>query len=252
MKWYSAVALHSEYLKAMAKYTEPYGVMPASIYKDDEYLKAPESGREVFQKQVLNGIPLGAGHYLSLFAVLLSNRGHFGTILPQAQALANAAHLRGDLESEQVSQRQLAWIVGRNPFSQSTMYGEGYDFAPLDTPSSGDMVGGIPVGLQTRGNADVPYWPVQNTWTYKEIWVHPVGRWIWLMRDIAGPAIVEGRADSAVEFREAEFGQRIDVKPDLATGRFRARLPEGKYVVRAGGEEQKRVFLPGATYSLDL
>src|ERR1039458_9529366 len=27
MKWYSAVVLHSEYLKAMAKYTEPYGVL---------------------------------------------------------------------------------------------------------------------------------------------------------------------------------------------------------------------------------
>ena len=75
MKWYSSAALHSEYLKAMAKYTEPYGVMPASIYKDDEYLKAPESGREVFQKQVLNGIPLGAGHYLRLFAVWMSYRG---------------------------------------------------------------------------------------------------------------------------------------------------------------------------------
>ncbi len=252
MKWYSSVVLHSEYLKAMAKYTEPYGVMPSSIYQDDEYLKVPESGREVFRNQVLNGIPLGAGHYLRLFPVWMTYRGHFGTILPQAQALANAAHLRGDLESEQLSQKQLEWVIGRNPFSQSAMWGEGYDFPPLYTPSSGDLVGGLPVGIQTRGDGDVPYWPVQNTWTYKEIWVHPVGRWIWLMRDLAGPALVEGQAGSTVEFKDATYGQQIEVKPDLGTGRFRAMLPEGKYTVRSNGEEQTRTFLPGGTYNLDL
>jgi hypothetical protein len=79
MKWYSAVVLHSQYLKTIAKYTEPYGVMPASIYQDDEYLKVPESRRESFRQQVLNGIPLGAGHYLRLFPVWMDYRGHPGT-----------------------------------------------------------------------------------------------------------------------------------------------------------------------------
>jgi len=45
-------------------------------------------------------------------------RGHFGTILPQAQALINAAHLRGDLEAVALAQHQAEWIIGRNPFSQ--------------------------------------------------------------------------------------------------------------------------------------
>ena len=61
MKWYSAVALYSQYLKAAAKYTEPYGVMPASIYQADEYRTVPETRRESFRNQVLNGIPLGRG-----------------------------------------------------------------------------------------------------------------------------------------------------------------------------------------------
>ena len=152
MKWYSAVTLHSEYLQAMAKYTQPYGMMPASIYKDDEYLLAPESARESFRKQVLNGIPLGDGHYLRLFAVWMSYRGHFGTILPQALALGEAAHLRGYLPAAQLAQAQMEWVLGRNPFAQSTMWGEGYDYTPLDTPSSGDMVGGLPVGIQSRGD----------------------------------------------------------------------------------------------------
>jgi hypothetical protein len=252
MKWYSAVVLHSEYLKTMAKYTEPYGVLPASIYQDDEYQYAPETRRESFRKQVLNGIPLGDGHYLRLLPVWMDYRGHFGTILPQTQALANAAHLRGDLEAAQLCEQQLEWIIGRNPFAQSTMWGEGYDFAPQDTPSSGNMVGSLPVGIQSRGDKDVPYWPVQNTWTYKEVWVHPVGRWIWAMRDLAGPALVEGDAGSAVEFQETSYGQRIEVKPDAASGWFRAMLPEGKYTVRSGGEQQTYTLLHGGTYHLDL
>ncbi len=252
IKWYSAVALHAQYLKTIAEDTEPYGVMPASIYKDDEYLNVPESRRESFRKQVLEGIPLGEGRYLRLFPVWMDYRGHFGTILPQAQALVNAAHLRGDLEAARLSERQLEWVIGRNPFSQSTMWGEGYDFTPLYAPLSGDMVGALPVGIQTRGDRDVPYWPVQSTWTYKEVWVHPVARWIWLMRDLAGPALVEGKAGSEVEFREAISGQRILVQGDSATGRFRAMLPEGKYLVRCHGEELTRTFLPSATYELDL
>jgi hypothetical protein len=236
----------------MAKYTEPYGVLPASIYKDDEYVNVPETRRESFRQQVLQGIPLGDGHYLRLFPVWMDYRGHFGTVLAQAQALINAAHLRGDLAGAQLSQQQLEWVIGRNPFSQSTMWGEGYDFTPMDTPSSGHMVGALPVGIQSRGVNDVPYWPVQATWTYKEVWVHPVGRWIWLMRDLAGPALVQGQADAAIEFQENTGGQRTEVQPDLSTGHFRVMLPEGKYTVRCRGQEQTRTFLPGAAYSLDL
>ena len=252
MKWYSAVTLYSEYLKGIAKYTEPYSVMPASIYNDSEYLKVPESRRESFKKQVLNGIPLGRGNYLRLFPVWMDYRGHFGTILPQAQSLINAAHLRGDLPSAQLSEHQLEWVIGRNPFSESTMYGEGYDFVPLYTPSSGDMVGALPVGIQTREESDAPYWPVQSTWTYKEIWVHPVARWVWLMRDLSGPALVEGQASAVVEFKEVTTGQQIMVEPDGPTGRFRTMLPEGKYTVRSNGQEQVRTFLPTGSYTLDL
>jgi len=252
IKWYSAVALYSQYLKSVAKYTEPYGVMPASIYQADEYRSVPESRRESFRKQVPNGVPLGQGHYLRLFPVWMDYRGHFGTILPQAQALMNAAHLRGDLESVTLAQHQAEWIIGRNPFSQSTMYGEGYDFTPLYAPFPGNVVGALPVGIQTRGDTDVPYWPVQSTWTYKEVWVHPVGRWIWLMRDLAGPALVEGYADSPVEFIGTGSGPSAITQLNPTNGQFRAMLPEGKYTIRWRGEEQTRIFLPADTYHLDL
>jgi hypothetical protein len=252
MKWYSAVALYAEYLKTVAKYTEPYSVMPASIYQADEYLSVPESRRESFRRQVLEGVPLGEGHYLRLFPVWMDYRGHFGTILPQAQALLAAAHLRGDVESVALAQHQAEWVLGRNPFSQSTMYGEGYDFPPLYAPFPGNVAGAMPVGIQTRGDRDVPYWPVQSTWTYKEVWVHPVARWVWLMRDLAGPVLVQGLADATVEFISASSASNSIVRIQPVNGQFRVMLPEGSYALRCNGFQQKRVFLPAFSYHLDL
>jgi hypothetical protein len=251
MKWYSAVVLHSQYLKTIAKYTEPYGVLPSSIYTDQDYLQVPESRQESFRLQVLNGIPLGKGYYLRIFPVWMDYRGHFGTILPQAQSLNNAAHLRGDPESAKLALHQLEWIVGRNPFSQSIMYGEGYDFPPLYTPSSGDIAGALPVGIQTRAESDKPYWPVQNTWTYKEVWVHPVSQWIGLMRDIQGPAVVQGKADGAVEFKSLPSGQLTNIEPD-SIGQFKAMIPQGEYLVKSKEVKKTLSFIPAGIYNLDL
>jgi hypothetical protein len=251
MKWYSAVALHSQYLKTIAMYTEPYGVLPSSIYTDKDFLQVPESRQESFRLQVLNGIPLGKGYYLRIFPVWMDYRGHFGTILPQAQSLSYAALLRGDPESAKLALHQLEWIVGRNPFSQSTMYGEGYDFPPLYTPSSGDIAGAIPVGIQTRGDSDIPYWPVQSTWTYKEVWVHPVSQWIGLVRDIGGPVVVQGNADETVEFEFLPSGQLTHSEPD-SLGQFKAMIPQGEYLVKSKGVRKKLTFIPGGTYNLDL
>ena len=252
MKWYSTVALHGKYLQTIARYTDPYFVFPASIYHDQEYLGAPESRQESFRKQVLQGIPLGNGHYLRLFPVWMDYRGHFGTILSQAQANAMGAHLRNDSEAIQLSQHQLEWVIGRNPFSQSTMWGEGYDFPPLYSVMSGDMVGGLPVGIQTRGENDVPYWPVQNSWTYKEIWVYPVIRWIGLMREVSGPSHVELQADDPVQFVNRTTGQEIYLSKQNGKNIFNITLPEGTYRINCRGQEITRSFLPGRIYSLDL
>jgi len=251
MRWYSSVTLYAEYLKTLAKYTAPYNMLPASVYVDTEYRHVPESRKESFQKQVLNGVALGKGHFLRIFPVWMDYRGNFGTILPQAQALACAANLRGDPSSAQLAEHQLEWIIGRNPFAESTMYGEGYDFTPLYTPSSGDIVGALPVGIQTKGDDDTPYWPVQSIWTYKEIWGHPVTNWIWLLKDIEGPAMVEGRADGAVTFKEVGANKVITVYPNKSTGHFKTTVPEGRYTVISNGREQTQTFLPGGSYQIE-
>jgi hypothetical protein len=251
MKWYSAVVLHSQYLKTIAKYTEPYGVMPSSIYTDKDYLQVPESRQESFRQQVLNGIYLGKGYYLRIFPVWMDYRGHFGTILPQAQSLTYAARLRHDPELAKLATRQLEWIVGHNPFSQSTMYGEGYDFPPLYTPSSGNIVGALPVGIQTYAERDIPYWPVQSTWTYKEIWVHPVSQWIGLMRNIRGPAVIQGKADGVVEFKSLPSGQLTKIEPD-SLGQFKVMIPQGEYLVKSRTVEKTLTFIPAGIYNEEL
>lgn len=252
IKWYTSVTLYSEYLKTIARYTEPYAVLPGSVYADSEYLNVPDSRKESYRQQVLTGIPLGKGRYLRLFPVWMDYRGHFGTILPQAQALAAAGQLRDDRASTDLAEHQLEWVIGKNPFCESTMYGEGHDFVPLYTPSSGDMVGGLPVGIQTRGAADVPYWPVQSMWTYKEIWGHPVTNWIWLLSAIEGPAVIRGKADSAVRFIDLVSGAETAATPDGADGSFSVHLPEGGYRVVSGGIRQEHDFLPGGVYTLEL
>jgi hypothetical protein len=263
MQWYAAAALHSEYyLKVAARFTDPYGVLPASVYRESENLKIPETGgpslmtREIFLDQIRHAVPLGGDWYLRLFPIWTERRGHFGVVLSEAKALSAAARLRGDLDAADLAGRQVEWVLGRNPFSESIMYGEGYDFPPQYTERSGDMVGSLPVGIQTRANNDEPYWPVQNGFNYKEVWVHPVARWFWLMADVARASLVEGVTAAGsrepVEFRPVPGGDSVAVVPDFGTGRFRAFLPQGHYTVSHSGSRQNLTLLPAATEHVDL
>ena len=257
MTWYSAVTLYTEYFqKPMARFTEPYGMLANSVFKDDEYLQQPEGGRgstrEAFREQVLNGVKVGDHHYVRLFPVWFEFRGNNGTMLAENKAIAAAAHLRGNLELANLAEKNLEWVVGRNPFVQSLMWGEGYDYAPQYTAMSGDIVGALPVGIQTHRNADAPYWPTENCHNWKEVWVHPVGRWIWLMRDLAGPAALEGSARTPVQLRDISTGRISRIAPDAKTGRFHTTVPQGDYELTAGTLKRQMAVLPGETYSLSF
>jgi len=192
--WMSTLALYAGYQKKTATTTAPYGVLPAYVYRlGDDAKEVPDSGalhgatREAYRAQVLAGRSMGDGWYLRAFPVWFARRGNFGVLLSQAKALAASARVRHDSAGLDLAQRQAQWIVGRNPFAQSTMYGEGYDWAQQYSVSSGDFVGSLPVGMQSRGDTDLPYWPAQNMYVYKEVWVHPASRWLWLMADLLEP-----------------------------------------------------------------
>ncbi|MCJ7449339.1 MAG: glycoside hydrolase family 9 protein [Bacteroidales bacterium] len=255
IRWYTGVVLHSEFFqKKMAEFTEPYRMLPNSIHEVDEYLSASEENRENVRQQIQNGIKVGTDWYIRVYPVQPQGtfRGNYGTMLSQAKAISTAAQLRGSLDLAQLAEDQLHWVVGRNPFSQSTMYGEGYDYQQLYSAMSGDIVGALPVGIKSRENFDVPYWPGHNHPNYKEVWVHPVSRWLALMADLAGPAVVEGQAEGAVEFRDVKSGITITVTPDIATGQFSIRIPEGTYLVRNGIVSRTLVLLPASLVHLDL
>ena len=265
MKWYSAVVLHSQYyLKPASAFDLPYAVLPAGVYRESEARLIPEAknwtplraaDRDSYIEQVHRGVRLGDDAYLRRYPVWFDFRGNSSVLLSQAKALSTAAKLRGDLDAEDLAQRQAQWFVGRNPFSSSLMYGEGYDWTPLYSVRSGQMVGALPVGIETKGYNDAPYWPTQICWTYKEVWTAPVGQWIWLMDDLSVPATVRGLIDPAnrepIEFREEQSGQSISV-PSPAGSEFSARVPAGRYLVQHGSDHTSLTVLPGTTYSLDL
>jgi hypothetical protein len=190
MSWYATIVRYAEYQKKSASITAPYSVLPAYVYRVVDSVQVPDSGgryrekQSEYAEQVRAGTPMGEGWYLRTFPVWFQRRGNYGVLLSQAKALASASRLRGDREGLELATRQAEWVVGRNPFSQSTMYGEGYDWAQQYSVSSGDMVGTLPVGMQSRGVSDLPYWPSQNMYVYKEVWVHSNNRWLWLMQDL--------------------------------------------------------------------
>jgi hypothetical protein len=250
IRWYSAVAGYSEFLKATARYTDPYGMIPSGIYDLNENQEA------WYQEQVRNGMALDSRHYLKMFPAWTSFRGNHGTILSQTKALSTAAQLRRDLDSGALAQQQLQWVVGRNPFAQSTMYGEGHDFAPQYTAMSGNMVGSLPVGIETRADNDIPYWPAANCYNYKEVWVHPSSRWLSLMVDLNGPAIVSGVGRPAinrmVEFTEVETGRVYTTAANQKSGEFVIEVPQGRYRITHGERSQTITVLPGSRRYLDL
>ncbi|MGH9641769.1 MAG: hypothetical protein ACRD3Q_05040, partial [Terriglobales bacterium] len=212
--------------------------------------------RDSYREQVHRGVPLGGEYYLRRFPVWFDFRGNSSVLLSQTKALSAAGQLRGDLGAEDLAQQQAEWLLGRNPFSTSIMYGEGYDWTPLYSVRSGQMVGAIPVGIETKEYDDAPYWPTQICWTYKEVWTQPVGEWIWLMQDLHGSAVAEGDADASsrepIEFRDQSTGFVTEVAADAASGKFRVELPQGRYSVSQGAVHTSLTALSGGIYHVEL
>lgn len=171
-KWYESVRLYTEYIKTTAKLTDPYYMIPANIYK----LKGTED-----DKQIMNGLKLDDEHYLRMFPVWHAFRGNSSIMLSPATGIASANFLLNDPELHKIALAQLEWMVGKNPFNQSLMYGEGYNFSPQYAVFTGDIVGGLPVGILTRDDLDIPYWKAAVLHNYKELWGQPAFRMMELM-----------------------------------------------------------------------
>jgi hypothetical protein len=265
IKWYSAIVLHTKYYQEVgAQLDAPYNVLPAGVYRISGATTLPQNpawraletaSRATFVAQVQEGLHLGGDAWLRRYPVWFQFRGNSSVLLSGAKALSVAAQLRGDIGDEDLAQQQAQWLIGRNPFSASIMYGEGYDWTPLYSVRSGQMVGALPVGIETKGDADAPYWPDEICWTYKEVWTQPAGQWIWLMRDLAGPEILSGVVDpgSTGAVTLLNTGTRANLSvPIAADGSFRAAIPQGRYLATYGGAHTSLVALAGGADSIDL
>ena len=193
-KWADAIKLYGEYLKKTMVYVAPYGMVPSGVYWIGEAEEDPvnfyltqvgvRSGQEKnYREQLENGVKLDREHYLKVFPVWFSFRGNAAVHLATGKNAALCGKFLDDEELMHIAEEQLMWIVGKNPFGQSIIWGEGSNYVQQYTALPGETVGEIPVGMQSRGNEDTPYWPQFNTATYKEVWGSSAGKWFALIAE---------------------------------------------------------------------
>lgn len=193
--WEHAMLLHADYLKKIYSFAQPYGMLPAGIHKLDEYtdeqtfhllhlMTSFEEDSSNYKKQLEHGIQLNKEYCLRFFPIWFSFRGNEAIHLSEGKSASILGRYFNDKELIQIAKEQLYWTFGKNPFGQSLVYGVGNNFAQQYGALNGEMAGSIPVGIETRGNEDVPFWPMENTATYKEVWTTSAGRWLWLAADL--------------------------------------------------------------------
>ncbi len=192
-KWATSIKMYGDHLKTIMQYDAPYGLVPSGVYNINEIKDSVNFYKtqvwihggvdEDYKEQLENGVQLDNEHYLRVFPVWFSFKGNAAVQLSTGKAAALAGKFLHDKELMNVAEQQLFWIVGRNPFGQSIIWGEGNNYPQLYTALPGETVGGIPVGMESRFNEDTPYWPQFNTATYKEVWGTPAARWLSLIAE---------------------------------------------------------------------
>ena len=300
MKWYYALALSGEYYRKLAAFTKPYGAVPAGVYHEDELdefrdltltgvVQVAEEDYPLYKEMVRNGFPVGKGYFVRAYPVWFSFRGNYNVMLSQAKAMGCAAAVRDDYGLYAAAQSCHEWIVGKNPFCQSTMTGEGHDYAQLYAVQPGQTVGALSVGMQSFRENDVPYWPQVNTATYKEVWICPPAKWMWRMADNLLPAVVCGRLEAnskggneyiggnkhiggikhigvhnyenihdeteetgdTAAFTHVAKGARYEARVDPRTGYYGITLPAGRYTMSYRGFERDLTVINGKRYTID-
>ena len=193
-KWLKSIKLYREYILSTLEITKPYGLLPGHVYDINKlnmerftlggWVKDKEEGLAYLQKEAAGGIKLSEGVYLRIFPIAIQRRGFHATLLSKTKGLSEVAKVLKDKKLMQVAIDQLEWVLGKNPFASSTMYGLGYNYHPLYVAYSRQMVGALPVGIMTKGDLDLPYWPTYDNAVFKEVWGHTSGKYLWVLSDI--------------------------------------------------------------------
>jgi hypothetical protein len=192
--WAESIRLYGDYLKSLMPYTAPYGMIPSGVYHVEEHrdsagfyrlhLFPPANAGELYVEQVKKGVPLDGEHYVKRFPVWFGIfNGNTAIHLSTGKAAAICGKFLKDEELLRIGREQLYWTVGKNPFGQSLIYGEGHNYPQMDSFSSGEITGEMPVGIRSLDNEDIPYWPQTNNACYKEVWVTSAGKWLGLVAE---------------------------------------------------------------------
>ena len=192
--WQKRANDYADYLEFLAEFTDPYPMYASGIYKEDEWmdeesfnkqhLLVGDEAKESYQKQLQHGIKIAEGFYIKRFPIWFSFRGNNAILLSIGKSAGIMGRLTENSHLIDIADQQLQWIVGKNPFGQSMIYGEGYNYAQQYSVSSGEITGEMPVGMQTFGEEDEPYWPQFNNATYKEVWVGVAGKWLSVVAEL--------------------------------------------------------------------
>jgi len=247
MDWYGAALLQSEYFQQPGTaISAPFRLIPNSIWRRSEFDNLQGNKLEEALKQFNDGTRLAEDYRLRVFPIWNDNLFHGNTAVHMAAtaAMASSALLRNSREMQDLVRLQLQWVLGGNPFSQSLMYGAGYDYQPLFAYCTRNLVGALPVGMDSRD--DSPYWPAENRATFKEMWVVPVSRMLFSLASMAMPAQISGVAPADTELREARTGAVVR----LAAGKFTRTLPPGEYTITADNIVSHLTLLAGGHYEL--
>lgn len=180
MEWYAGAAVYSEYfIKKGSEIAAPFDLVPNGVFRRSDYGVHNADRPNYGLIQYEDGTQLNENYAIRTFPIWGDHVFHGGTAchMSNSWAYAEAVSLVNDTEGMDVVKSQLEWVLGRNPFCQSLMYGVGYDFSPLFTFCTHNIVGALPVGVDSFKD-DEPYWiPTANA-TCKEIWVSPVSRFL--------------------------------------------------------------------------
>ena len=196
LEYENCIKLYKEYIIKTKDEAYPYGMLPGHIYILDkfnmerftvppQYGTIPEALIKL-QNQAKCGRKIEENVYLRKLPVSIQRRGFHATLLSKTKAVSMIARILQDEELKQICIDQFEWMFGRNPFASSTMYGEGHNYHPLYVAFSPQMVGALPVGIETLNESDEPYWPIATQAVYKEIWGHTTGKYLWVLADIIG------------------------------------------------------------------
>ncbi len=195
VKWERIMQLYAAYLKDLRKYAAPFGMIPSGVYALEETADPVLFKRMNFAcdyeeeypnwvEQIKNGVRLNDNFYVRCYPVWFSFRGNAAVLFESGKAASMLGKYFEDEELLQIARDQLYWNFGLNPSVQSIMYGHGHRYCQQYAISSGELTGELPVGMESFGNEDIPYWPQGNNCTYKEIWTSPSRSLLWMIADL--------------------------------------------------------------------